>query len=50
MIGLGVFFWPSSRAMQPIAFVVQAAPLARLTFTLCHTGGGTNCIVDGDAL
>jgi endonuclease YncB( thermonuclease family) len=28
--------------------VTPAAPAANVHFSLCHTGGGTNCVVDGD--
>lgn len=27
-----------------------AAPVQQHAFTLCHTGGGTNCVVDGDTI
>jgi micrococcal nuclease len=43
MLGLGVFFWPTDGAPA------RAAQVSR-TFTLCHTGGGTNCVVDGDTV
>ena len=34
---------------QPIALVGADAASTR-AFTLCHTGGGTNCVVDGDTI
>lgn len=43
LLGLAVFFWPTGGA------TVQAAQVSR-TFVLCHTGGGTNCVVDGDTI
>jgi micrococcal nuclease len=33
--------------LLPAAPALPAAPIRR-TFTLCHSGGGTNCVVDGD--
>ena len=50
LLGLGVFFWPSGAALEARqALVSTSAPVQR-TFTLCHTGGGTNCVVDGDTI
>ena len=36
--------------MLPAATPVPSAPVpaARVTFGFCHSGGGTNCVVDGD--
>jgi len=34
---------------QPIALTGSAAVASR-TFSLCHTGGGPNCVVDGDTI
>jgi endonuclease YncB( thermonuclease family) len=33
---------------QPQSFLDSAA--ARVSFGYCHTGGGTNCVVDGDTI
>ncbi len=37
--------WP----IRPAAAAVATNPI-RANFGLCHTGGGTNCVVDGDTL
>ncbi len=37
--------WPT----RPAAAAVATNPI-RANFGLCHTGGGTNCVVDGDTL
>lgn len=37
--------WPT----QPAAAAVASNPI-RANFGLCHTGGGTNCVIDGDTL
>ena len=34
--------WPTESASQADTISAQ--------FTLCHTGGGTNCVVDGDTI
>ena len=41
----GIVLWPSPQGMSAKA---ADAPGYSATFTLCHTGGGTNCVVDGD--
>ena len=43
------------RLLPAIALLSACAPATAKdeitrTFTLCHTGGGTNCVVDGDTL
>jgi micrococcal nuclease len=38
------FIQPSLAAVTPI----QQASSERTQFSMCHTGGGTNCVVDGD--
>ena len=43
--------WEASRSGpfgQPEA--TPAGPAVRTSFGLCHTGGGTNCVVDGDTI
>jgi endonuclease YncB( thermonuclease family) len=37
---------PSAARAEPVAAI--AADRVSATFGLCHTGGGTNCVVDGD--
>lgn len=39
--------------LQPAQVSATQAPAVRLSvvrFTFCHTGGGTNCVVDGDTI
>lgn len=40
----------SSQVTTPTAFMAVAGPSDRLSarFGFCHSGGGTNCVVDGD--
>lgn len=50
---------PTAEAANPAASAIDAgpgsstskpAPTVTARFGLCHTGGGTNCVVDGDTL
>lgn len=43
-LGLGASLWSVG---VPSA---AAEPEARVSFSLCHTGGGTDCVVDGDTI
>ena len=48
----GVTAWEVSRSSpfgRPAAAAAAAAEV-RASFGLCHTGGGTNCVVDGDTI
>ncbi len=47
-LGMALFGWPQT----PASSAAQAASVARgeIQFTLCHTGGGINCVVDGDTI
>ncbi|BAK67331.1 putative nuclease [Sphingobium sp. SYK-6] len=52
VIGLGAgALWSNVEGRQaqaqPAATMVSIAPRV---FSLCHTGGGTNCVVDGDTI
>ena len=40
---------PASWFSSPVAAASGAAEV-RASFGLCHTGGGTNCVVDGDTI
>lgn len=52
--GLGWAAYPlvlgEARAVAdaPATLFDRRAPGAHVRFTLCHSGGGTNCVVDGD--
>lgn len=50
LLGLAVFFWPSGAALEARQTLASTAPVIQRAFTLCHTGGGTNCVVDGDTI
>lgn len=50
VLGLAIFFWPSGSAPLGASQLLSAPAQAHRTFTLCHTGGGTNCVVDGDTI
>ena len=48
----GVTVWEVSRSSpfgRPVAAAAGEAEV-RASFGLCHTGGGTNCVVDGDTI
>ena len=48
----GIAAWelaPSSWFSSPVA-AASGATEVRASFGLCHTGGGTNCVVDGDTI
>ena len=40
---------PSRWFSSPVP-TASGAPEVRASFGLCHTGGGTNCVVDGDTI
>ena len=44
----GITAWEA--AGSPLFDTPDAAPTVRASFGLCHAGGGTNCVVDGDTL
>ena len=48
---VGLTAWEASRS-GPIGRpdAPDSAPAVRADFGLCHTGGGTNCVVDGDTI
>ena len=51
IIGLAIFLWPvSSPPTDAPNVVAGSATTVERTFTMCHTGGGTNCVVDGDTI
>lgn len=43
-IGGGIFWLPNAPALPSTDDRLQA------NFSICHTGGGTNCVVDGDTI
>ena len=51
MLIVGLTAWEASRP-SPIGRPdgPASAPAVRPAFGLCHTGGGTNCVVDGDTI
>ncbi|HEY1124750.1 MAG TPA: thermonuclease family protein [Sphingobium sp.] len=50
MLGLAVFFWPAAGSLEARQIPVATSALVQRTFSFCHTGGGTNCVVDGDTI
>ncbi len=51
IIGLGIFLWPATGSPVGTAgLFVSNGPAVQRSFTICHTGGGTNCVVDGDTI
>ena len=51
IIGLGIFLWPATGSPVGTAgFFASTGPAVQRSFTICHTGGGTNCVVDGDTI
>lgn len=45
-----MFLWPTevpTAAQRPASAITSEV---QRTFTLCNTGGGTNCVVDGDTI
>jgi endonuclease YncB( thermonuclease family) len=42
-------FAPAGLFSRPVA-AASGSTETRASFGLCHTGGGTNCVVDGDTL
>ena len=51
-IGVGALaglMWPSAGPrVQALALTNSKAQIASRRFAICHTGGGVNCVVDGD--
>jgi hypothetical protein len=49
-LGIGAYGVPQSSLVSPASVPVTASPSTGSgpAFGLCHTGGGTNCVVDGD--
>jgi len=53
IIGVGIIAAPTLSVLPSThaPSLVDTAKIAKArTFTLCHTGGGTNCVVDGDTV
>lgn len=53
LIGTAILTSPTSSlqpAADPLGILGNVQSVAARTFTLCHTGGGTNCVVDGDTI
>lgn len=50
LLGLAVFFWPAGGPLEARQTLPEPAAQVQHTFTLCYTGGGTNCVVDGDTI
>jgi micrococcal nuclease len=53
IIGVGIITVPTVSirpATQVLSPIGTAGAAKDRTFTLCHTGGGTNCVVDGDTV
>lgn len=48
LAGIAIFFWPAADAAP--AKPAQSLQSEARTFSFCHTGGGTNCVVDGDTI
>lgn len=54
--GLAIFLWPTPNIAKesPVSLMATAQPETGVgsgrVFSLCHTGGGTNCVVDGDTI
>ncbi len=47
--GLAIALFQSNLVLSPLAMQSPVAIVAVThTFSICHTGGGTNCVVDGD--
>lgn len=50
--GLGWTMLPSiageASAVAPVALFDRPGPAARTRFAFCHSGGGSDCVVDGD--
>jgi micrococcal nuclease len=45
---IGVKVSDVSPTQTPVIAATSVTPETSATFTLCRTGGGTNCVVDGD--
>ncbi|MEN3748120.1 thermonuclease family protein [Sphingomonas sp. HF-S3] len=49
--GLGIIGWGGVTGLPgPSLAIFSADDGERLRFGFCHTGGGTNCVVDGDTI
>jgi micrococcal nuclease len=46
LLGIGIFMWPVRNTPE----TALSSTSIQHTFGLCHTGGGTNCVVDGDTI
>lgn len=46
--GLVAAVW--SVGFEPATAAPEVEPTATIRFALCHSGGGTNCVVDGDTI
>ena len=53
LVAVAIITAPGS-SVQPAAMALgllsKAEPATARTFTHCHTGGGSNCVVDGDTI
>jgi len=50
LLGLAIFFWPAASTGLEANKLASTSPTLTRVFTVCHTGGGTNCVVDGDTI
>jgi endonuclease YncB( thermonuclease family) len=51
VIGVAIFLWPvAGTPTTATSEFAGSAPAVERTFTKCHTGSGTNCVVDGDTI
>jgi endonuclease YncB( thermonuclease family) len=46
VLGVGIIMWPSNGAAE----APHTAAAIERSFSLCHIGGGRNCVVDGDTI
>lgn len=49
LAGVAIFFWPQG-GMPELWAKPQSLQVSARTFSLCQSGGGTNCVVDGDTI
>ena len=49
-LGGGVFAGLAAALWSVGTPTAAAEPETRVNFSLCHSGGGTNCVVDGDTI
>jgi micrococcal nuclease len=53
IIGVAIITAPALSippAVNVLGLWTNAEPIRARTFSICHTGGGTNCVVDGDTI